>query len=83
MSFSHSDKGHRSRSGSFDSDGAGLVKRVQMKYEARIHKFQETIRIHIEEKDHFSEEIVMWKKKHLDAEERIRELCLDIKRLER
>lgn len=80
MSFSHSNgSGHRS--GSFDSDGAGLVKRMQAKYEKRIVKFNETISMHIEEKDHLSEEIVMWKKKLLDSEETCRDLHLEIKRL--
>ena len=77
MSFSHSDGGH---SGSFDSDGAGLVKRMQVKYEKRIYTFNEKIRVHIEEKDCLNEEIVMWKKKLLDSEETCRDLRLEIKR---
>ena len=72
MSFSHN---------SFDSDGGGLVKRMQVKYETRIVKFNETISVHIAEKDALNEEIVMWKKKLLDSEETCRDLRLEIKRL--
>ena len=39
--------------------------------------------MHVEEKDHLSEEIVMWKKKHLDMEEANKDLTVEIKRLRR
>jgi hypothetical protein len=37
--------------------------------------------MHVEEKNVLSEEIVMWKKKHLDEQETNRDLHLEIKRL--
>jgi len=79
MSFSHSDGGHEGED--FDEDF--LVQRMQKKFEARVHKLESTISMHVEEKDHLSEEIVMWKKKHLDEQETARDLHIEIKRLRR
>ena len=65
MSFSHSDGGHDGE----DFDEEFLIKRMQKKFEVRVHKLEATISMHVAEKDTLSEEIVMWKKRHLDADE--------------
>ena len=64
MSFSHSDGNGHSHSGGFDEEF--LVQKMQKKFEMRITKLTTTISVHVKEKNDLSEEIVMWKKKHLE-----------------
>merc|ERR1712151_673171 len=54
---------------------------MQKKFEMRITKLTTTISMHVEEKNTLSEEIVGWKKKHLELEETNRDLHVEIKRL--
>jgi chromosome segregation ATPase len=81
MSFSHSDGNGHSHSGEFDEEF--LVQKMQKKFEMRITKLNSTINMHVEEKEVLSQEIIMWKKKHLDSDETNRDLHLEIKRLTR
>ena len=78
MSFSHSDGNHDD---SIDEDM--LIRKMQKKFEVRVHKLESTITMHVNEKDALSEEIVMWKKKCLDFEETNKDLHVEIKRLRR
>jgi chromosome segregation ATPase len=78
MSFSHSDGNH------FPEDGMEeefLVQKMQKKFEMRITKLTTSITMHVEEKNTLAEEIVMWKKKHLEEQETNRDLHVEIKRL--
>merc|ERR1712151_321247 len=56
---------------------------MQKKFEVRVTKMKATISMHVEEKNVLNEEIVVWKKRHLDSEETCRDLQIEIKRLRR
>ena len=72
MSFSHSGGSNHSGSGSFDEGGVEF--RIKKRYEERIRIFEVKINGHLEEIEHKSEEIVMWREKHMHKEEECREL---------